>query len=48
MAADQKNSLGEKACMDGFNGLNFHMTLKSLKIIHAWVSTAHFCKRYEN
>ena len=24
------------------------MTPKSPKIIHAWVSTAHFCKGYEN
>ena len=29
-------------------GLNFHMQPKSLKITHAWVSTAHFCKGYEN
>ena len=28
--------------------LNFHMTPKSLKIIHAWVSTGHFCKGYGN
>ena len=29
-------------------GLNFHLTPKRLKIIHAWMSTAHFCKGYEN
>ena len=30
-------------------GFNFHnMTPKSLEINHAWVSTAHFCKVYEN
>ena len=28
--------------------LNFHMTPKVAKIIHARVSTAHFCKGYEN
>ena len=28
--------------------LNFHMTPTSQNIIHAWVSTAHFCKGYEN
>ena len=26
----------------------YHMTPKNLKIIHAWVSTGHFCKGYEN
>ena len=26
------------------NGLNFHMTPKSLKIIHDCVSNAHFCE----
>ena len=29
-------------------GLNFHRTPKRLKIIYAWMSTAHFCKGYEN
>ena len=29
-------------------GLNFHMTPRSPKIIHAWVSAAHFCEGYEN
>ena len=28
--------------------LSFHMTPKSLKIFHAWMSTGHFCKGYEN
>ena len=29
-------------------GLIYHMPPKNLKIIHAWVSTGHFCKGYEN
>ena len=29
-------------------GLIYHNTPNNLKIIHAWVSTGHFCKGYEN
>ena len=29
-------------------GLIYHMTPTNLKIIHAWVSTVHFYKGYEN
>ena len=29
-------------------GLIYHMPPKSQKIIHAWVSTGHFCKGYAN
>ena len=38
--------MGEKFYMYG--KLNFHMIPESPKIILAWVSTAHFCKGYEN
>ena len=29
-------------------GLFYHMTLTNLKIFHAWLSTSHFYKEYEN
>ena len=28
-------------------GLIYHMTPKKMEIVHAWVSTGHFCKGYE-
>ena len=43
------NSLPNKNC-ETFSGnfLIYHTTPKNLKIIHAWVSTGHFCKGCEN
>ena len=50
MAAEYKiyNSGGKVVYVWEAHKLNVYMTPKSPKIIHAWVSTAHFCKGYEN
>ena len=50
MAAKNKiyNSGGKGLYVWKAYKLNFHMNPKSPKMIHAWMSTAHFCKGYGN